>query len=163
MFLNRILRALQLEDAVYEELASDPAPLAQSILLVALSSLSVGVGGSGGHSENILPGTITFLIAWTLSVIIIYIIGMKVFPGQARHKSILPLLRTTGFASSPGLVRLLGFPPATSAIVAVGASLWMFGAMVIAVRHTFQYQSIQQSLRVCVFGWIVYLVIIILR
>ncbi len=77
MFLNRILRALQLEDAVYEELASDPAPLAQSILLVALSSLSVGVGGSGGHSENILPGTITFLIAWTLSVIIIYIIGIS--------------------------------------------------------------------------------------
>jgi len=163
VFLNRVLRALQLEDGVYEELASDPASLAQSVLLVVLSSLSVGVGGSGGRSENILSGTITFLIAWTLSIVVIYIVGTKVFPGRVRHKNILPLLCTTGFASSPGIVRLLGFPPATSAIVAVGGSLWMFGAVVIAIRNTFQYQSISHAIRVCVFGWIVYLAVVIMR
>jgi hypothetical protein len=149
-----------LEDRVYEEVASDPRSLAQSLLLVVLSSLSAGVGGSGGRSENILPVAITFLIAWAFSVIVIYFIGTKVFPGGMTSKRFLPLLRTTGFATSPGIVRLLGFPPATSAIVAVGATLWMLGAMVIAVRHTFQYQSVSQAVQVCVVGWIVYLVII---
>lgn len=128
-------------------------------MLVVLSSLSAGVGGSGGHPENVLSGTIKFLIAWYISIIVIYLIGVKVFPGQAAHNRILPLLRTTGFAGSPGIVRILGFSPAISAIVTFGATLWMFGAMVIAVRHTFQYQSVPHALRVCVIGWVVYIVI----
>lgn len=103
------------------------------------------------------------MIAWMLSVVTIYIFGMKVFPGRVVKKRILPLVRTTGFAASPGIVRLLGFPPATSAIVTVGATLWMFGAMVIAIRHTFQCNGISHALRICIPGWIVYLAAIIMR
>ncbi len=161
--MDRFLRALQLEDRVYEEVASDPRSLAQSILLMAISSLAAGVGGSGGIVENMLPAASTFLTAWMSSVVVIYLVGTKVFPGRVRHNRFLPLLRTTGFATSPGIVRFLGFPPATSAIVAVGATLWLFGAMVFAVRYTFQCKSFSHALRVCIPGWIVYLAVTMMR
>ncbi|MFQ5779839.1 MAG: hypothetical protein ACE5HN_03520 [Nitrospiria bacterium] len=155
-FANRIFRALQLEDRLYEEVAADPRSLGQATALVVLSSFAAGVGNSGGHPENILTGTIVSLIGWYLWTFLIYLIGVKVFPGPETKGGIVPLLRTTGFASSPGVIRIFGFLPAVSVIVVFGASLWLIGAMVIAVRHTFRYQSVPHAIGVSIIAWIIY-------
>jgi hypothetical protein len=44
-------------------------------------------------------------------------------------------LRTIGFSSSPGLIRVLGLIPDLAGIVFFTASIWMLTAMVIAVRQ----------------------------
>jgi len=71
-------------------------------------------------------------------------------------------LRTIGFSSSPGLIRLLGIIPGLAGIVLVVASVWMLIAMVIAVRQALDYRSTLRAIGVCVIGWIIQGAILVL-
>jgi ABC-type antimicrobial peptide transport system permease subunit len=68
------------------------------------------------------------------------------------------LLRTIGFSSSPGLLRVFGFIPFLSAIIFFAASIWMLIAMVIAVRQALDYTSTLRAVGVCIIGWIIQMI-----
>ena len=70
------------------------------------------------------------------------------------------MLRTIGFASSPGLLRILGIVPGITGIVFFACALWMLVAMVIAVRQALDYHSTGRAIAVCLIGWLVYCVIL---
>ena len=70
------------------------------------------------------------------------------------------MLRTIGFSSSPGLIRVLGFVPGLGGMVFFVASIWMLVAMVIAVRQALDYTSTLRAIGVCVIGWAAQIVIL---
>jgi hypothetical protein len=72
------------------------------------------------------------------------------------------LLRTIGFSSSPGLIRVLGIIPGLAGVVFLGASVWMLVAMVIAVRQALDYKSTLRAIGVCAIGWIIQSLILVL-
>ena len=72
---------------------------------------------------------------------LIYFIGAKLFPEPNTKADHGQLLRTIGFSSAPGLIRVFGFTPDLMSITFIGAGLWMLVAMVIAVRQALDYQG----------------------
>lgn len=64
-------------------------------------------------------------------------------------------MRTIGFSSSPGLIRVLGIVPVMRGIVFPIAAIWMLVAMVIAVRQALDYTGTLRAIGVCAIGWIV--------
>ncbi len=72
------------------------------------------------------------------------------------------LLRTIGFSSAPGLIRIFGIVPGLSAVVFPVAAIWMLVAMVIAVRQALDYKSTWRALGVCAIGWVVQAVILLI-
>ena len=89
-------------------------------------------------------------------------IGTKILPEPQTRADHGELLRTLGFASAPGLLRILGFIPAFSGIVFFGASIWMLIAMVVAVRQALDYRSTLRAVGVCVIGWLIQILILVL-
>jgi hypothetical protein len=71
------------------------------------------------------------------------------------------LLRTIGFASSPGLIRAFGGMPFVGDIVMVAAWVWMLVSTVIAVRQALDYKGTWKAILVCAVGWLVYVLIFI--
>ena len=69
------------------------------------------------------------------------------------------LLRTTGFSSAPGLLRVLGVIPGIRGVVFFVASIWMIVAMVIAVRQALDYKSTGRAIGVCAIGFVIQLVV----
>ena len=66
------------------------------------------------------------------------------------------LLRTIGFSSAPGLLRVFGvITPITGAVFVI-CTLWMLVAMVVAVRQALDYQSTLRAVAVCAIGFPVY-------
>ena len=63
------------------------------------------------------------------------------------------LLRTIGFASTPGLLRVFGIIPGVAIPAFVISSVWMLFAMVIAVRQALDFRSTARAIGVCVLGW----------
>jgi hypothetical protein len=59
-------------------------------------------------------------------------------------------------------LRVLGFVPALGFLIVVAVSVWMFMAMVIAVRQALDYDSFERAVGVCLIGWALQLVIITL-
>ena len=155
-FSDRMVRAAKLDVHLYEEVEADKGALSQAMGVVVLSSIAAGVGsiaraGLGG----ILMGTITALVAWYLWAWLTYFVGTRFLPEPETKADVGELLRTIGFSSSPGLIRVLGIIPGLGQVVFLAASVWMLAAMVIAVRQALDYSSTLRAVGVCFIGWIV--------
>ncbi len=162
-FIDRIIRAAKLDVNLYEEVEADRGALGQARGVVVLSSIAAGIGsfenaGLGG----IVTGTIGALIAWYVWAYITYFVGTRLLPEPQTQADHGQLLRTIGFSSSPGLVRVLGIIPGVAGLVFFVASVWMLIAMVIAVRQALDYQSTRRAVGVCLIGWVVQMLILVL-
>ena len=83
-------------------------------------------------------------------------LGTRFLPGPETEADHGELLRTVGFASAPGVLRVLGVVPGAGPLVFVLVGIWMLVAMVIAVRQALDYESTGRALLVCVIGWLIY-------
>ncbi len=152
--IGRMLRAAKLEPALYEEVEADEGALEQALFVVLISSLAAGIGGLRvAGLAGLIVGVIGALLGWVVWAGIVYVIGTKLLPGHKTQTDMPELLRTLGFASAPGVIRVLGIIPGLGALAAFIASLWSLVAMVIAVRQALDYDSTVQAVMVCVIGW----------
>jgi len=162
-FLDRMLRAAKLDVNLYEEVEADTGAMRQAMGVVVLSSVAAGIGGiATGGLGGILMGTIAALIGWYIWAFLTYYIGTKFLPEPQTRADLGELLRTIGFSSSPGLIRILGIIPGFGGVVFLVASIWMLVAMVIAVRQALDYESTLRAVGVCVIGWIIQTLIFVL-
>ena len=162
-FKGRIIRAAKLDVHLYEEVEADKGAMGQAMGVVVLSSIAAGVGSiSIGGLGGILIGTITALIGWYVWACLTYFIGTKFFPEPQTKANHGELLRTIGFSSSPGLIRVLGIIPGLAGIVFFAASIWMLVAMIIAVRQALDYKSTLRAVGVCIIGWIIQALLMVL-
>lgn len=154
-FVGRLVRAARLDVNLYEEVEADKGALFQAMGAVVLSSIAAGIGSTeAGGLGGILVGTIMALAAWYVWAYLTYFIGTKLLPEPQTRADAGELLRTIGFASSPGIIRALGIIPGFSGPIFLVASIWMLVAMVIAVRQALDYRSTWRAVGVCVVGWI---------
>jgi len=162
-FKERIIRAAKLDVNLYEEVEADRGALSQAMWVVVLSSIAAGVGSfTKAGFAGIIMGTIAALIGWYIWAYLTYFIGTRILPEPQTRATHGELLRTIGFSSSPGLIRVLGIVPALTGLVFLIASVWMLIAMVIAVRQALDYKSTLRAGGVCVIGWIVQALIFVL-
>jgi hypothetical protein len=162
-FKDRIIRAAKLDIHLYEEVEADKGAMGQAMGVVVLSSIAAGIGSiARGGISGILIGTIISLIGWYIWAYLTYFIGTKLLPEPQTKADHSELLRTIGFSSSPGLIRVLGIIPGLGGIVFIIASVWMLVAMVIAVRQALDYKSTLRAVGVCAIGWVIQVVILAL-
>ena len=162
-FWDRIIRAAKLDVGLYREVEVDKGALGQAMAVVVLSSIAAGIGtvGSGGIGR-VLVVIVSALVGWYIWAYITYFIGTKLLPEPQTKANHGELLRTIGFSSSPGLIRILGVIPILREIVFLVAGIWMLVAMIIAVREALNYQSTLRAVGVCAIGWIIQLAIFML-
>ena len=155
-FKDRIIRAAMLNANLYEEVEADKSALGQAMLVVVLSSVAAGIGSiSTGSISGIIWGTVLALISWLIWSYLTYFIGTKLLPSPITRADYGELLQTIGFASSPGFIRILGIIPGITQLVFFIAGIWMFIAMVIAVRQALDYPSTLRAVVVCILGWVI--------
>jgi heme/copper-type cytochrome/quinol oxidase subunit 4 len=94
--------------------------------------------------------------------VLIYLIGARWLPEPGTQTDTGELMRTIGFATSPGLLRVLGIVPFLTSIVFTVTALWMLATMVVAARQALDYKSTLRAVGVCLLGWIVQLLAFIL-
>jgi len=157
---DRMMRAAKLDVQLYEEVEKDETAMTQAMTAVLLSSLAGGIGGIGAAGFwGLLLGLAAALAGWFIWAFLTYLIGTKLLPEPQTKADLGELLRTIGFSSSPGVIRVLGVIPFLGAIAMFVASIWMLVAMVIAVRQALDYQSTWRAVGVCLIGWIAQVVL----
>ena len=161
-FTERMMGAAKLDVQVYEEVEADTSATSQAMGVVLLSSLAGGIGsvglGAGGLS-GFVGGGIAALIGWVVWAFLTYIIGTRLLPEPQTRADVGELMRTLGFAQSPGLVRIVGILPGVGAFAVIIVSIWMLATMVIAVRQALDYTSTLRAVGVCLVGWVLQIVI----
>ena len=162
-FQDRIIRAAMLDSNLYEEVEADKSAQGEAMAIVVLASIAAGIGlyKTGGFS-GIITGTMASLISWYVWAYLTYFIGTKFLPEPQTQADLGELLRTIGFSSSPGLLRVFYFIPGVGVLVYLISSLWMLVAMIIAVRQALDYNSTLRAVGVCVIGYVIQIFVLVL-
>ncbi len=152
-----------LDVRIYEEVEADRAAMGQAILVVVLASLAAGAAPAVAlRGWGLLAGVAPALIGWLLWTWLTWLIGTRLLPGAATHADWGELLRTTGFASAPGILRVLAVIPVLGWLIYLIVAVWMLVAYVIAVRQALDYASTWRAAIVSLIGWVLYALISVL-
>jgi hypothetical protein len=156
LFLNRLIRAAMLDTNLYEEVIADTGTMFQAMIAVFIYSAASAYGGFGRAGvAGINFGMITTLIGWYIWAFSTYFVGVRLLPEAETNVNRKAVLRAMGFASSPGLIRLLGLIPNLAGTTILVASIWMLMAAVVAIKQAMNYKSIYRAVGVCMIGWII--------
>lgn len=160
---DRMLRAAKLDVDLYEEVEADRDATGQALTVVVLSAAAAGIGSLGsGSVSSIVTGTVITLVAWLVWVFLTYLIGTRLLPEPETSADYGEMLRTVGFASAPGVIRIFGIVPGVGFLFFLAAGIWMLVATVIAVRQALDYTSTWRAVGVCLIGWVAQAVILVL-
>lgn len=165
-FHVRVLRASILDAAIYEEVEADKSANRQAFLVVLLSALAAGIGSIvNGGVDGILWSTLAALIGWWVWAWVTFKIGTHALPTKDTIADHGELLRTIGFSSAPGILRILCVFPPIAGPVYLLATLWMLVAMVVGVRQALDYErtgrGTGRAIAVCAIGFPIYALIIV--
>jgi hypothetical protein len=156
-FFRRLVGAALLDSATYEEIEADRTATRQAMAVVLLSSLSAGLGVRGFGESGLLPliffSALAFM-AWAAWSLVTYQIGVRILPEPTTRADVGELLRTIGFATAPGILRILGLVPGIGVPVFVISALWMLAAMIVAVRQALDFTTTRRAVAVCGLGWL---------
>jgi len=152
---DQMLRAARFDSHLYEEVEADSTALVPAMTVVVISSIAAGIGTITERGPSgIVIGTFTALASWFIWSLLTYFIGTKLLPEPQTRADPGQLLRTIGFSSSPGVIRILGVIPALGIVAFAVSAVWSLIAMVVAVRQALDYTSTVRAVMVCILGWI---------
>lgn len=162
-FAGRMVGAACLNAATYEEVEADATATSQAVIVIVLSSVATAIGFARTADMDLslmVAYTTTALAAWLVWSALIYLIGVHLLPGPETRATVGEVLRTTGFAATPGLLRIFGFVPVIGTGLFVVGSVWMVAAMFVAIRQALDYRHVTRALAVCVVGWLLSLLFV---
>jgi hypothetical protein len=155
-FLNRFFRAAKLDICLYQEIVEDSGAMNQALIVVFIYSMASAYGtfGRTGATGNNI-GMITTLLGWYVWAFSTYIIGARFLPEPRTKPDRKTLMRVLGFASAPGVVRVLGFIQGLGLVILLIAATWMVAAATVGVKQALSYESTSRALGVCIIGLII--------
>ena len=159
LFLNRFVRAARLDVTLYKEIVADPLTLNQAWITVLIYCMAASwgtFGGVGAVGTNIALACT--LIGWYIWAFFTYFAASRFFRENQRkidRSERKAVIRAMGFASAPGVLRLLGFIPGLGFVVLAAASIWMIAASSIAVKEALNFESTYRAAAACIFAWII--------
>ena len=156
-FLLRLRGVLTLRPYTYEDIEADETAFPQALLVVILSSLATGVAYlPSGEVAVMVTGVVVALIGWLIWSWLTYFIGTRWLAGPDTEADWGQLLRTTGFATAPGVLRVFGLMVEARDPIFLVTSIWMLAGFVLAVRQALDYRKTWRAVAVCLVGWLLY-------
>ena len=165
IFFGRLLGALALNAATYEDIERDRRAGMQSVIVVVAVCAAGGVAGMGLGLIG-LPGFVTGAVialgGWLVWVSLITTLGTTTFAEPQTTSNARELLRTLGFAAAPGMFLAFAAIRSAAPLVVIVVSIWMIAAAVLAVRQALDYRSTGRAVAVCVVAWLLSIGLVVL-
>jgi hypothetical protein len=162
-FQNRVIGALRLQAATFEEVEHDASATSQAAIIVVASAISSAIPsfmylsmiGFGGAAIGVVMGLVMRLIGWVVGSYVLLMVGTKLMPGKNTEADLGQLLRCTGFAMAPLLGGIIMIIPILGWLIYVLLALLALAATVVAVKAALDYDDIVKAVIVTVIAWVV--------
>ena len=155
---ERMQGAAMLNVATYEEVEADENATGQAATVIAIVAVATAIGnafgGEGSLIGGIIGGIIGAFIGWVIWAAVTYFVGTALFGGTATFGE---LLRTLGFANSPGVLYVLGFIPGLGMLIKLIVGLWVLVCGIVAIRQALDF-STGKDILTAIVGWLVMMI-----
>jgi len=162
---DRMIRAARLDVGLYNEVEADVSATNQALTVVVITALAGGIGAALGSAVagrpvgiigGLIGGILAELIGWAVWSYVMYFVGTRFFRGTASYGE---LLRTLGFAYSPGVLLILRFIPILGGLISLAVVIWRIITGFIAVREALDIDS-GNAVATIVIGFIAYFIVL---
>lgn len=158
--IDRMVRAAQFKEDLYEEVERDVDATGQAATVVAIAALATGIGGlREGGIVGLLFGIVAAFVGWVLWAAITYFVGKKIFATSNTDVSLGEMLRTLGFAQSPGILNVLGFIPILGGLVSFVVGIWTLILGIIAIRAAMDFGT-GRAIATAIVGFIPFIILL---
>jgi len=139
--VDRMVRAARLDVNLYEEVEADLTATSQAATVVGIVAICGGIGNGVAQAIAGHPGAavglfiyqiIVAFVAWIAWSYITFWVGTSIFKGTATPGE---MLRTIGFAQTPGVLNIVAFIPVLGGFIGFVAGIWALISGIIAIRQ----------------------------
>ena len=141
-FLNIIARSLKLEKNLYKDNANfGEAGIYFAGLIMILDGVAGAVAANTIVKTAIGLSGLTAILTWLVWSVLIFVIGVKLFPDKESKVSFKKILIGVGYAHSPGLLRFFAVTPDLLIPVIFITQFWIFAGLIISTKQILNLKS----------------------
>ncbi len=145
----RIVGAAALDTSVYNEVEHDASATGQAVGVIMVVAVASVIGGTGSAESSAVGGIVGALAGWLVWAGVTYLVGAKLFGGTATWGE---LLRTLGFAQSPGILYVAAALPFLGGLIEGLVEIWILVAVIVAIREALDV-STGKAILTALLGW----------
>ena len=160
LLLDIIFRSIKLDKTLYSNNQNfGEAAIYFSGLIMILDGIAGAVAANTIIKTAIAVSGLTAIISWFVWSLLIYVIGVKLFPDKKTKASFKKILIGVGYAHSPGLIRFFAVTPDLMIPIVFITQFWIFASLIIATKEILNIKSNFKSFGIIFLSFLIIVVL----
>ena len=141
-FLNIIFKSIKLDKTLYSESKNfGEASIYFAGLIMILDGIAGAVAANTIIKTAVAMSGLTAILTWFVWAILIFVIGVKLFPDKQTKVSFKKVLTGVGYAHAPGLLRFFAITPELMIPIIFLTQFWIFASLIISTKQVLNIKS----------------------
>ena len=141
-FLDIFFKSLKLDKNLYKDNSYfGEAGIYFAGLIMILDGVAGAVAANSIVKTSIGISGLTAILTWLVWSILIYVIGVKIFPEKESKIPFKKILIGVGYAHSPGLIRFFAVTPDIVLLIVFLTQFWIFASLIISTKQVLNLKS----------------------
>ena len=141
-FLSIIFRSIKLDKSLYRENKNfGEASIYFSGIIMIFFGIAGAVAANTVIKTAVAMSGLTAILTWFIWSILIYVLGVKIFPDKQTKASFKKVLTAVGFAHAPGLLRFFAVTPDLMITIIFLTQFWIFAGLIISTKQILNLKS----------------------
>ena len=141
-FLNIVFKSIKLDKSLYTDSKNfGEASVYFAGLIMILDGIAGAVAANNIIKTAVAMSGLTAIISWVLWSVLVFVIGVKIFPDKQTKASFKKVLTSVGFAHAPGLLRFFAVTPDLMIPIILLTQFWIFAALIISTKQILNLKS----------------------
>ena len=141
-FLNIIFKSIKLDKSLYSDNKNfGEASIYFAGLIMILDGIAGAVAANTVIKTAVAMSGLTAILTWFIWSILIFVLGVKIFPDKQTKVSFKKVLTAVGFAHAPGLLRFFAITPDLMIPIIFFTQFWIFASLIISTKHILNLKS----------------------
>ena len=141
-FLNIIVRSIKLDKTLYKDNKNfGEAAIYYAGLIMILDGIAGAVAANTIIKTAIALSGLTAIFTWFVWTLIIFVVGVKLFPDKETKIPFKKILIGVGFAHAPGILRFFAVTPDLMIPIIFLTQFWIFAGLIISTKQILNLKS----------------------
>ena len=141
-FLNIFFSSLKLDKSLYKDNKNfGEAAIYFAGLIMILDGVAGAVAANTIIKTSIGISGLTAIITWFIWSLLIFVVGVKLFPDKESKVPFKKVLIAVGYAHAPGILRFFAVTPEFIIPVIFLTQFWIFAGLIISTKQILNLKS----------------------
>ena len=141
-FFNIIIRSIKLDKTLYKDNKNfGEAAIYFAGLIMILDGIAGAVAANTVIKTAIAMSGLTAILTWLVWAILIFVIGVKLFPDKEIKVPFKKILIGVGYAHTPGILRFFAVTPDLMIPIIFLTQFWIFAGLIISTKQILNLKS----------------------